>query len=528
MVQQVEQVQIDVVGSSTFGLYPKISLAKTYNMFISDGWMVNYAGYRRINNVIDGKEGRGLFSSIRGGFLISVIDDKVYRVNKALGATQVGSLNTRFGDVYIDENLASQICIVDGNDAWIYNYSDSSFTQQTLNVGAFNLIPGYVTYHNSFFLIAPSIFDPNDTNDWYAFEYASDSTISLVTNSVFPLQTKPDKCLAVKRLPGKANHILVIGSSVCEVWTNVGGEENYRRNSSFNIDYGCVSKATIAANDEFLCFLGKNEANSVTLIVTDGSSVNKIATDGINNLLEGLSKPDKSMAFFFRQDGHLFYQITFYDDEDNISLIYDFTTKKFFHVTDDRMNYHPARSVAFFNDEVIFTSIQRGSLYEMSTEIDGAYEDVGSLSGKEIPRIRVTSSFKKPSSQPFVCPSFEFWVEQGQTSFSALNVDQEICVNQMVTEAFGEVMLTEDGEIMITEDGYCSTGIQRPRIDLSFSKNGGQSFSTIVGVYMNPQGHHRNRLQWHRIGRCNEIIMQIRFWGLNRFIANNGLLEIAS
>lgn len=527
MAYNIEQVQIDVAGSSTFGIFPKINLSKTYNMFMSDGWMINYAGYRRLNGEVDGNEGRGLFSSIRGGFMVAVIDDKVYKVNEALGATLVGKLNTRFGNVYMDENLASQICIVDGNNAWIYNYNDDTFTEQSLNVG-YDVVPGYVVYHNSFFLIAPSIDDPNNNNNWFAFQYATNSTISLVSGSIFPLQTKPDVCLAVKRLPGKANHVVVIGSVVSELWTNVGGEENYRRNSSFNIDYGCVSKATIAANDEFICFLGQNESNAPTLIVTDGSSVNKISTDGINNLFENLKAPEDSLAFFYRQDGHLFYQITFYNKADNLSLIYDFTTQKFYHVTDDDLDFHPARQVAYFGDRIVFVSLVQGSLYELSTDIDAAYDAIDSDIGREIPRIRVTNTFRRPDSKPYAVPSFQFWIEQGVTTFTDLDVDADVCFNAMITEYYGLNMLTEDGDIMIAQDGYCSVGLNRPRVDMSFSKNGNMSFSTIVGQDMNTQGHYKNRMQWHRLGYANEFTIQLRFWGLNRFIVNNGILEVSA
>jgi hypothetical protein len=57
------------------------------------------------------------------------------------------------------------------------------------------------------------------------------------------------------------------------------------------------------------------------------------------------------------------------------------------------------------------------------------------------------------------------------------------------------------------------------------SKNGNQSFSNIVGVNMNPEGKYRNVIQWHRLGFGNEITFQIAFWGLNRFVAQNGQLE---
>lgn len=527
MAYTLQPQPVKVVGSSVFGIYPKISVERTYNMFISDGWLINYAGYRRVNSQIDGAEGRGAFHSIRGNFYIAVVDDKVYRVNTALGATQVGTLNTRFGEVFIDENLSSQICIVDGNDAWIYNYSDSSFTKQTLTVsGIGDVIPGYVTYHNSFFLIAPSVNDPNNTFNWYAFQYATDSTISHVTESTFPLQSKPDYCLAVKRLPGKGNNVLAIGSTVCEVYNNVGGLENYRPNSSFNIDSGCISISTIAANDQFVCFLSQNQENAPAILVTDGGSQKFISTDGIDHLLESIEKPEKSTAFFYKQNGHLFYQLTFFAPEDNLTLIYDFKTDKFYDVTDADGNYHPARQVAFFAGRTIFVGQKKGSLYELSTNIDGAFEEVGSDTGITIPRIRHTNTINNNGGKPFYCNNLEVYIEQGVTDFPKALVDVETCVDAMITEDTGEEMITEAGDTMITEEGYCTTNADRPAVDLRLSKNGNQSFSNAVRKYLNPQGVYRNRLQYHRLGFANEITLEFRFWGLNRFVVKDGVLQV--
>ena len=43
-----EQIPINIVGSSSFGDWPKISLEKTYNMFESDGWLVPYPGWHKV------------------------------------------------------------------------------------------------------------------------------------------------------------------------------------------------------------------------------------------------------------------------------------------------------------------------------------------------------------------------------------------------------------------------------------------------------------------------------------------------
>lgn len=500
MAQQVEnaqQVEVTVVGSSTFGRYPKISLEKTYNMFISDQWLVNYPGFKKVTefNISEGNPGAGraFFNSIRGGFVIAVVDSTVYRIDDNLIAIVVGTLNTQSGDVSIDENLNQQICIVDGQKAYIYNYNNGVFTTQNLQFigasGTFNVHPNYVSYHNTFFLFGSSSAS-DGSQYWYAFEFNPADLNNLRQNSQFILQTKPDSALVVKRLPGRGNNILVLGSTVSEVWTQVGGLENYRRVQSFNIDYGIVSSSTIASSDEFLCWLSQNENNSPSILFTNGSSVERISSDGIDHLMDKILYPNESTAFFYRQDGHLFYQITFYDPADNLTLIYDFTTKKFFHGSDENLDFHPARSAVFFNELVYFISINDASIFVMDSElVTYDYVIQPDSVGEEIPRIRICNTIRKPDSDRFRAGQFTFWIEQGVNSYYA-------------------------GNPIV------------PRVDMSFSKSGNESFSNIVSRPLNTAGNYRNQIRWWRLGQANEFTIQLRFWGFQRFLVNNGSLEI--
>src|SRR6267154_3330088 len=120
--QNVEPAPVNVVGSSVFGRYPKISAERTYNMFISDGWLVNYAGFKKRLNLLPMGQGRALFKSVRGNFIIAIESSTVYKLNANLAPIFIGQINTTTGDVFIAENLANQICIVDGESAYIYNY----------------------------------------------------------------------------------------------------------------------------------------------------------------------------------------------------------------------------------------------------------------------------------------------------------------------------------------------------------------------------------------------------------------------
>lgn len=523
-VNNAQQIPVNVVGSSTFGRYPKISLEKTYNMFISDEWMVNYAGFQKVTDILPAGEGRALFHSIRGEFLIAVVSSTVYKLQANLAPQFIGTLDTASGEVFIDENLSNQICIVDGEAAYIYNYVTNTLTKQTLTFLGNPIIPNYVSYHNTFFLIASSIVSDNSQN-WYAFERASDTTISL--NTQFSLQTKPDSAIAVKRIPGRGNYVLVLGRTVCEVWGQVGGAENYRRVQSYNIDSGCVSVSTIAANEQFVCFLSQNENNSPTILITDSASTQPISSDGIDYLLQTIKHPDQSTAFFFRQDGHLFYQITFFNEEDNLSLIHDFSTKRFYHVSDEDLNYHPSREVVYFNEKTYFVSLNDASIYQMGTEfVNYNYNLNVHSTGDVIPRIRICKSIHLEDSGRFRVGQFTFWIEQGVTESYLMSPDNIICNGLLITETDENPIVTELGIPILSESGECVEVFDIPRVDMSFSKNGNQSFSNIVGKDLNPRGHYRNQIRWWRMGEANEFTVQLRFWGYQRFVVKDGVAEI--
>lgn len=479
-VNNSEDVPINVNGSSVFGRYKKISDERTINLFTSDGWLVNYAGFKKRLEILPDGEGRGLFNSIRGGFLIVVVSSSVYRVSPTLVTTFLGNIDTVTGDVYIDENLAQQICIVDGESAWIYNYTVNTFTKQTLPFS-----PSYVCYHNTYFLFGSSASNTNP-QDWYIYD--PDTTDTLKQVLILSLQTKPDNALIVQRLPGRGNNVLVMGSTVGEIWTQVEGRDIYRRVQSFNIDNGVVSISTLAANEEYICWLAQNENNAPFIMITDGASTKRISTDGIDYVLSQIKFPSQSNAFFYRQDGHLFYQLTFYNPTDNLSLIYDFTTQKFFHVSDQNLDYHPARQIVFFQEKTYFTSLNDGSIYQMDTNfVTYDYDTAPTSIGEEIPRIRICKSIRKQNSDRFRVGEFTFWIEQGMP-----NLQSPI----------------------------------RPRVDMSFSVNGNQSFSNVVSRELNPEGQYRNQIRWWRLGQANEFTIQLRFWGFTRMVVTDGIAQI--
>lgn len=507
MTPKGNEIPVKIVGSSIFGRHPIISDERTWNMYISDNWLINFAGYENALTILpEGVEGRGLFHSTRGNFLLAVFSSTVYRIDLnistgELQSTFLFSLSTTTGEVFMDENLSSQIAIVDGSSngdgsprAYLYNYSAGIDAVQLIHFTgtAQAFIPNYVTYQNTYFIFGNGLTSASGSQ-WYVYRTgyipATPATAwDLEYVQLLTLQTKPDFAKACIRIPSHGNNLLVLGSTVAEIWTSVAGLQIYQRQSSINIDYGVASVSTIAASDDMIAWLGINEKSSPAIMVMTGGKADRLSTDGIDYLLSKVQRPDKSTAMFYRQDGHVFYILTFYDEADNFSIMYDFTTKKFFDITDWDFTYHPARQMAYFNNDIYFVSLKQGSLMRISTDVTSI--STTDENDYEIPRIRKCDTFRLPGSERFIVNQFSFTVENG--------VEQNI---------------TPDQDF-------------RPRIDVTISKNGGETYSNANIYYMHPTGYYKNRPLFNKLGEANQFTVQMRFWDFGAVVIADGKLEI--
>lgn len=529
LAQQTNQVPIKVVGSNKFGRYPKISVEQTFNMIISDEALVPYAGYKSIDQLsFPVGQGRALYASARGDLMIAVISGTVFRINADLSFRPIGPLATSTGNVFIAENNNNQIAISDFVNLYVYDYTSSgTFSVSNLTPGfAIDFRPGYLSFQNG--RLQAAGIESNGASSWRlsgfndALSWPSDS--SHVSN----IQAKPDVVQASVPFPGRGNVLFLFGKTVTQQETDVGAALfPYQRSSNFNIDYGCLNPATIASLENFVVWLSGNEKTGPIIMYSTGGESHKLSNDGIDFKLSKLVDPENSYGFLFKQDGHLIYQITFLTD--NLSYIYDFNTQMFFTVTDENLNYHIARQVVFFNNKYYFVSFNDGDLYEFGTQFTD-FEYANNII-REIPRIRICEPQRLSSQKNFIINSLGFMMEMGQ--------DNPIDVTSFNTRQHPTLLTTEDGKFITTEDGVFIRITQdnaedeivyrvaNMRVDLSISRDGGESFGGSYSIDLNPSALRRNRLMFYRLGIANDTTIQIRFWGFKRFVCFDGVMEIA-
>jgi len=477
----IQELPLKLVGSNHFGRYPQISVEEKFNFIASDNWMVPSAGYAKATTIAG--VSRGLFNSSKLGKLIQVNDNCVYTIDSSLAATKVASLNTYQGDVYIEETDGGLITISDRKYIYVYDPVAGTLVLPAIN----SITPGPLAFLNGY-IMTPI----GGRAEWQLSPVNHpEQTWSAGAGARGMFQTKPDNVQTIVRLPGKGNNIFVMGSTVTELWCDTGAQLfPFNRSSGFNIDYGCASPNTVASSDNFVVWLGINEKSGPVILCSSGCDVQQLSDDGMNFKMSRLVNPTNSYGCLYKQDGHLIYMLTFVDPLDNVTYAYDFNTKGFFTFTDSNLNHHIAKKVVYFNNDYYFISFADGNLYELNSD----YTD---YDGHEIPRIIITDTLRLPDSSPFVGESFSFWLEQGETR---------------ITEIVGQPEFNNVNK--------------NKRIDVAISNDGGASFGNYSQIYLNEIGHRRNKVNFRGLGYANELVLQIRFYGFDRFVLTDGILNI--
>ena len=479
MGNEPQTVSLGIVGGSTFARHPKITNERTVNMMVTtDGEikaLVDNSGYCKEIQFTTGLEPRALYVSERLNAMVAVFGRNVYVIDVTLSYRIVGQLDTFNSPVYITENLAAQIGIVDNLALYIYNYNNDTFTRVDIP----DVTPAYISFLDTYYIITDSnrnFWQISESNDGYSYNALM----------VGYLQSAPDQIQAVVPL----NRTLwVMGKTVSELWNdnptgyNASGLGNpvsfpFQRNNSLLINYGVLSVPTICNEFSLLIWLGFNAKAGPTVVYTEGGNVKELSTDGLDFILKNIIQfPEQSVATLREENGHIIYQLTFYNVVDNLSIQYDFSSKLWTHCTDESQNFHIMKELAYFNNQYYFINFdsQSPALYLLSARIN-------TYDGENIPRIRICPPLRYKDKK-FVVKQLELEMEQGESSANHY-------------------------------------------IDLSLSKDGGERFGNRVRYTMFPSGNRKGQVHYWNLGMANDLRLKFEFLSPGRFVVLDGNAEI--
>ncbi len=240
------------------------------------------------------------------GTLYGVYGTKFYSISETYTATELGTV-TGSGPVSMANN-GVQITIVSEPDAWVWDVSNSSFTQITDPD-----FPGsrYVTESAGYFVhVVPDNsgeFFVSDLNDGLSFE-----TLNFAT-----AEAGGDPLLAAF-----ANHgeVWMFGTETIEPWA-VNGTIDFPFSpiSSTKIERGCAAKFSIVNYDNTVVWIGDDRI----VYRANGYVPVRISTHAIEKILEDAGDLSQVQGSWHTIDGHTFYMLK-YDGQ--WTLLYDAAT----------------------------------------------------------------------------------------------------------------------------------------------------------------------------------------------------------
>ena len=406
-------------------------------------------------------------AEVRGGIAYNgkayfVIGSTLYEINSAGTATSRGTLNTSNGRVSMAHNGVrtsgnQQIMIVDGTDGYYYDNSTSTLTQITDS----NFVSGStVVFIDGYF-----VFNENNGSGKFWLTNQYDAT-TIDTADFATAEGWPDRIVS---LIADNRELFIFGEETLEVWYNSGDTDNtFQRFQGGFKQHGCVAKFTPARFDNSVIWLSRNDrGDSQVVRLGDGYQPQVVSTPEINYQISTFSNQEDAFGYSYQHEGHEFYILTF--PSDNVTYAYDASTQMWHQRAHNISDIFPSRERynchVFAFGKHLFGDHLNGNIYVL----DGT---IGTFNGANVERERTTMSISD---------------EENRRRLSSVQLDME--------EGIGDGNTTDD-------DAFW----------LSYSKDGGHTFSNEIKRNAGDGGDWKKRVVWRRLGEARNWIFKVSTW----------------
>lgn len=261
----------------------------------------------------------------------------------------------------------------------------------------------------------------------------------------------------------------LFGEATTEVWWNSGDADfPFARNQTAFIETGTISAGTCVRAGGSVAWVGSDERGRGTVWYAQGFQPQRISTHAVELALSGYARLGEASAFAYQQGGHEFYQLTVpgSDADAGGTWVYDFATSLWHersHLGDEGDEPHRAwvGTVAF--GEVVVGDREDGRLY--TYELDYYSDD-----GQPIRRVRQT---------PHISQS------EKRIRFDAFELQAETGVGLVSGQGAAPVVL------------------------LSWSDDGGHTWSHEHQASLGALGEYRTRIRWKRLGVGRDRVFRV-------------------
>ncbi len=304
-----------------------------------------------------------------------------------------------------------------------------------------------------------------------------------------------------------------------EVWENQGVGSNlpFRRTNSALIEYGTPAIASVVVGFDKMFFLSQDRDGLGSVMQVEGVSAVPISTKALDFQLAQYIALNTNPAgqgvadakgILIKENGIIFYRLNF--TTANHTFVYNVTfsdpssdeTKRWHEEEVLNGDRHPAQVHAFFNGINYYGSYNAAILYIVDV-------DLTNNDGEAIRRMRIGKPVCPGGYQRTRIDRFQIDLLQGQ-----VGQDLEFESETLQTES-GSDLLTEDSNPLVTDQVFVVNEDTDPEIFFSYSKDGGQSYGTVMTLSMGEVGQRTYRTVIRKLGvvpRGQSFVPKIEYY----------------
>ena len=309
-----------------------------------------------------------------------------------------------------------------------------------------------------------------------------------------------------------------------EVWENAGIGTNlpFRRNNALLMEYGAASIGSVSVGFDKLFFLSQDRDGLGAVMEVMGTESIPVSTRALDfQLAQYAQGPGVSDAtsLLIKENGLIFYRLNFTNA--NATYVYNVTLSnpqsdetKFWH-EEQILNgsRHPAQTHIFFGGSNYYGDYLNPNLYF----VDPSYV---TNDGESIKRTRIGKPYAPETYQRLRIDRFHLDLVQGSNTEQFADTFFPILTENVLD------ILTESGSFLVTEDSSLSDSLisipdLHPRVFLSYSKDGGQSYGFRLNGQMGAIGQRTFRTVWRKLGtvpRGQSFVPKIEFYAQVPFV----------
>ncbi len=389
---------------------------------------------------------RGMFEHL--GVLYKVTHTVLYSVD-AMGAhTSLGTIDGTARCIF--DGIGSNVVIANGSGR-VYQYNGSNVTEIT--------DPDLESPNSVAHLNNQIIYDGDGGR--FATSDVGDAT-SINGLNYATAESNADDLIR----PYVFNQVAyMMGDKTIEPWYNSGnGSPPFDRIEGGIIPVGLAARYSVANNDQFMYFVGDD--NEVYRV--QGQSSEKVSTISESRQIAGFTAVTDAIGWCFSLEGQNFYSLTF--PAANKTLCFSERAKLWFELsTGISGGRWRGNSYAYAYRKHLIADYQNGNIYELDLDTFTDNEEV-------IQRTRDTGPLHGG-----VLGAPGKWVEMDRFEL-----------------------------IMETGVGIISGQGSDPTVMLSFSDDGGRTFSTEMQGKVGRLGQFQYKVEWHALGGFYERIIRVQ------------------